>query len=302
MTNPPTEFAGNAAVAVLVRDGAAGVEVLLLERLMRGSFAGAWVFPGGYVDPEDAGTPAEYDAAAWATDVPVAEVPRALVAATRRAAVRETEEETGLRIDAASLLPMTCWVPPADSPKRMRAWYYLAPLEGEGGAGQEDAIQPGGARSSDQVRLSDGEHSAWEWLTPADALARHGAGEKRLVPPIWATLNWLAEAGDTVEQVTAAARGALASRAAGESAAHGGGGVVLDDPDAGTAFVEYRSQLLSEGERKFVLWHGDAQWRDDLAEAGHAPHPLHPVRQAGEQAAGAHRLDITGLPWTLTRR
>ena len=43
-----------AATVVLMRDGVDGVEVLLLERPHhRGSFAGAWVFPGGGVDEED---------------------------------------------------------------------------------------------------------------------------------------------------------------------------------------------------------------------------------------------------------
>ncbi|HEX5858760.1 MAG TPA: NUDIX domain-containing protein, partial [Microbacterium sp.] len=44
-----------AATVILARDGADGLEVLLIERPDRGSFAGAWVFPGGKLDPGDAG-------------------------------------------------------------------------------------------------------------------------------------------------------------------------------------------------------------------------------------------------------
>jgi len=45
------EVAGAAATVVLLRDGERGVEVLLAERPRdRGSFAGAWVFPGGAVE------------------------------------------------------------------------------------------------------------------------------------------------------------------------------------------------------------------------------------------------------------
>jgi 8-oxo-dGTP pyrophosphatase MutT (NUDIX family) len=44
----------DAATVVLARDGADGLEVLLLLRAERGDFnSGAWVFPGGLVDPGD---------------------------------------------------------------------------------------------------------------------------------------------------------------------------------------------------------------------------------------------------------
>ena len=38
---------------MLLRDGADGVETLLLERRASGDFGGAWVFPGGLVEPSD---------------------------------------------------------------------------------------------------------------------------------------------------------------------------------------------------------------------------------------------------------
>ena len=47
-----------AATVVIVRDSALGPEVLMIERPDRGSFAGAWVFPGGKLEPDD-GDPAE---------------------------------------------------------------------------------------------------------------------------------------------------------------------------------------------------------------------------------------------------
>jgi 8-oxo-dGTP pyrophosphatase MutT (NUDIX family) len=46
--------ARHAATVVLVRDGAAGLEVLLLQRAEKGDHnSGAWVFPGGLVDAGD---------------------------------------------------------------------------------------------------------------------------------------------------------------------------------------------------------------------------------------------------------
>src|SRR6187399_1716754 len=66
-----------AATVVLLRDGDHGLEVLMIERPDRGSFAGAWVFPGGKLDPGD-GDPADEPATAL------------------RAGTRETWEETGV--------------------------------------------------------------------------------------------------------------------------------------------------------------------------------------------------------------
>ena len=79
-----------AATAVLVRDGLDGVEVLMARRNSRLAFAGgAWVFPGGRVDPGD-----------WDGE-PVTDLrDRRMLDAARRAAVREAAEETGAVIEA----------------------------------------------------------------------------------------------------------------------------------------------------------------------------------------------------------
>lgn len=88
------------ATVLLVRDGdPGGLEVLLLERVLRSDFAGgALVFPGGKVDVADADLPAdrwrgpdpEFDAEDLGLDDP------ATALATRCAAVRETFEEAGV--------------------------------------------------------------------------------------------------------------------------------------------------------------------------------------------------------------
>jgi 8-oxo-dGTP pyrophosphatase MutT (NUDIX family) len=89
------------ATVLLVRDGepAGGLEVLLLERVLRSDFAGgALVFPGGKVDAADADLPADrwrgpdptLDAEELGLDDP------ATALATRSAAVRETFEEAGV--------------------------------------------------------------------------------------------------------------------------------------------------------------------------------------------------------------
>ena len=89
-----------AATVVLLRDAPEGPEVLLIRRHGRSGFAaGAWVFPGGVVDPED-GTP-------------------------ERAAIREAEEETGLLVQEP-LLRIARWITPEPEPRRYDAEFFLA--------------------------------------------------------------------------------------------------------------------------------------------------------------------------------
>ncbi|NUP75244.1 MAG: NUDIX hydrolase [Sinomonas sp.] len=171
---PTSAIAGDAATVVILRDGsgpegAAGVEVLLLERPGRGSFAGAWAFPGGRVDPGDAlpgepPLPGEDDGGAPALAAPLS---------VCRAAARETLEETALVIAADDLVPLSCWVPPQRAEKRLRTWFFLA-------------ADPGG-----EISLNEAEHVAFVWLSPAAALERHAAGEMILLPPTWVTLHGL---------------------------------------------------------------------------------------------------------------
>ena len=103
---------GTAATVVLLRDAPDGLQVLLLERPRnRGSFAGAWVFPGGVVDPEDYAQPGEDDDGE--------------LAAARLAGVRETAEETGLHLQPHHLEQLSCWVPPPEAPRRYKTWFFL---------------------------------------------------------------------------------------------------------------------------------------------------------------------------------
>ncbi|MFD4423006.1 NUDIX domain-containing protein [Agromyces sp. NPDC058484] len=156
---------GSAATVVLLRDGERGLEVLLAERPRdRGSFAGAWVFPGGAVDEADAaGGPVDGEDAA------------------RRAAVRETREEIGLELDRYDLVPFSHWTPPKGSPKQLRTTFFAMRV-------------PDG-----EIRPAPDEVMAVEWLRPIDALDRHAAGSMTLWPPTWVTLHGLARAASVDE-------------------------------------------------------------------------------------------------------
>ncbi|MCC3279656.1 NUDIX hydrolase [Arthrobacter sp. zg-Y40] len=150
-----TELTGTAATVVLLRDSGAGPEVLLLERPTAGSFGGAWVFPGGRVDPGDrrSGEPE--------------------AAAARRAGTRETGEETGLLLHPEDLVPLSCWYPPENIPRRYQTWFFAVKA-------------PAG-----DIRLNPGELLNHLWLAPAEALDRHRNGLMQLVPPTWVTLYGL---------------------------------------------------------------------------------------------------------------
>jgi 8-oxo-dGTP pyrophosphatase MutT (NUDIX family) len=161
----------SAATVVLLRDGVAGVEVLLGERPSdRGSFAGAWVFPGGAVDDADAaGDPIDSEPAA------------------RRAAARETLEEVGLHVDPDALVGFALWSPPEGVPKRLRTRFFAARSpEGELAVAADELV-------------------AAEWLRAEEALERHAAGAMTLYPPTWVTLHGLLGAA-SVDSVLATLR------------------------------------------------------------------------------------------------
>ncbi|WP_448003539.1 NUDIX hydrolase [Agromyces bauzanensis] len=160
------EVPGSAATVVLLRDGERGLEVLLAERPRdRGSFAGAWVFPGGAVDDEDA--------AGGSTDTEDA---------ARRAAVRETREEIGLELDPAELVAFSRWTPPpTTAQKRLNTAFFAVRV-------------PDG-----EIRPDPDEVMAVEWVRPVDALDRHSAGSMSLWPPTWVTLHGLKDAASVDE-------------------------------------------------------------------------------------------------------
>lgn len=150
---PPAFEPVPAASLILVRDGTAGLEVLMVRRTAKASFAAdAWVFPGGRVDPGDGGDPLSVETA-------------------RRAAVRETLEEAGVAVDPATVIPYSQWCPPPESPRRFLTWLFVA-----------------AAPSNGNVVVDGGEITDHRWTGPADALAARDEGRITLLPPTWVTL------------------------------------------------------------------------------------------------------------------
>ena len=99
------------------------------------------VFPGGGVDPADdeldRGTPGLAElAAAMGVTVDVA-------APFAAAAVREVEEESGVRLEVADLRGRAHWVTPAFEPRRYDTWILAAAMPRRpGGPGDLHRVRP----------------------------------------------------------------------------------------------------------------------------------------------------------------
>ena len=195
------------------------IQVLMLRRTAAMKFApGAYVFPGGSVDPADYGaelgwqgpSPAEFGARLGAS----AEVARALVCA----AVRETFEESGVLLAGEPDGPLAAPSGPAWEADRMAvaagALTLAELLSRRGLVLRADLLVPwarwitpeGEPRRFDArffaAALPDGQepvgHAAEAdhvaWLRPADAIGAAKAGELSLLPPTAATLGEFASA------------------------------------------------------------------------------------------------------------
>ena len=216
----------DAATVMLLRPAGAGggAEVLMLRRVAAMKFApGAYVFPGGSVDPADFGPamgwhgpdPAEFGARLGAS----AEMARALVCA----AVRETFEEAGVLLagapdggpaadpsdpsgpsweaDRAALVAGTLTLAELLSRRGLvlRAdllvpWARWITPEGEPrrfDARFFAAALPAGQLATGHAAESD--HIAW--LRPGDAIESARAGQISMLPPTATTLHDFAVAG-----------------------------------------------------------------------------------------------------------
>jgi 8-oxo-dGTP pyrophosphatase MutT (NUDIX family) len=110
-SDDPVSAPRPAATVIVVRGGDRELEVLLVQRTPAARFmAGAWVFPGGAVDP------GEDDVAA---------------------ARRELREEAAISLaDDAELVPFSRWITPDREPIRFDTRFYVAALP----AGTQPAV------------------------------------------------------------------------------------------------------------------------------------------------------------------
>ena len=161
-----------AATVILLRRGGShserGLEVLLVRRNPEARFMpGVWVFPGGAVDSAD-GDGEE---------------------AHRAAAVRELEEEAGIALEAAKLVPYSRWITPRVVPIRFDTRFYLAL------APPHSPPKPDGSETVDAG-----------WFGPKAALESHRAGDLPLVFPTIKHLESLLGFENAAEALEAARR------------------------------------------------------------------------------------------------
>lgn len=211
-----------AASLILLRDGAQGLETLMLVRAERDGDqrSGAAVFPGGVLDArdreahgvvtglDDAACSARLGVAAGGLDYVVAalrecfeEVGLLIVDGAFDAAAAEPWRHRlqsgevgaaefcatlGLRFDARPLLYWSHWLTPPGTPKRFDTRFFVAPAP----AGQ-------------QAVADEGEAVSLMWLTPAEALSRERG--LKLLPVTRRTLEELSRHADAAS-VFAAAR------------------------------------------------------------------------------------------------
>ena len=204
-----------AATVVLVRDTDEGMQVFLVQRARGSAFmGGAYVFPGGKLDPGD--TDAALLARCTGTDRERAREALCEQDASdpsealglHVAALRETFEEAGvLFADAASsldvaalraelaagaafgelverhqlalrvdrLVPFARWVTPAVEKRRFDARFFVAQVD-----------------ASESASHDERETIAAIWRTPREAIAMHHEGRIDLPPPTLRTLEELA--------------------------------------------------------------------------------------------------------------
>jgi 8-oxo-dGTP pyrophosphatase MutT (NUDIX family) len=175
-----------AATVLLLRDGPGGLQTWLLRRVPKMAFApGMSVFPGGGVDSVDSGGEVPETAGAVAERFGIATTHAAVLL---RAAVRELEEETGVRLPAEVLLPWARWITPEVEPRRYDTFFFAAPI-------------PDGATAA--ALTSEASHA--DWIPVAQALAEYERDERPMLPPTVVNLTELATLPDIAAVLAAAA-------------------------------------------------------------------------------------------------
>lgn len=135
------------ATVILLRDGALGLELLILKRNPALKTNGDhWVFPGGKLESAEL----ELQDREWGE---------------RLAAARECTEECGLTVKPENLITYSRWVTPSIIPKRFDTGFYITKAE-------------------DQVVIIDNsEIIDYDWIKPAEILPLMKSGDIKVRPP-----------------------------------------------------------------------------------------------------------------------
>jgi glyoxylase-like metal-dependent hydrolase (beta-lactamase superfamily II)/8-oxo-dGTP pyrophosphatase MutT (NUDIX family) len=198
----------SAATVLLLRNGPQGLEVLMTRRAMTASFApGAYVFPGGGIDPADALSHPQAARRATQTDAQLTQAIAAIresfeelgillarhadgrmaddtdiTALDRHASAAEFAEQCqqrGLTLAADKVYLLAHWVTDRDLPRRFDVPFLVAQMP--------DGQTP---------VADDNEQFEPVWVRPANALSRHAAGDFFIIFPTIRTLERLQHFAD----------------------------------------------------------------------------------------------------------
>lgn len=211
-----------AATVILLRDADDGLETLLLRRNSKLAFhGGAWVFPGGRIDPQDYPTHDTQDD----------------MAAARHAAVREAHEEAGLVIAPERLVFFSHWTTPEGRPQRFSTWFFVT------------------TASTGAVQIDGGEIHAHQWMQPSHALEAQRTREIELPPPTFVTLLKLTRYSSVKEALTTLAHHPPETYFP-RTLPIAGGACALYAEDAG-----YETRDVARHGARHRLWMLDSGWR-----------------------------------------
>jgi recombination protein RecT len=189
-----------AATVLLLRDGPEGVEVLMTRRSATASFApGAYVFPGGGIDAADEAAHAIAARRPTQKDLHLTQAIAAIresfeelgvllarhadgrfastedvAALDRHAPFADQCRARGLQLAADQVFVLAHWITDRDLPRRFDVPFLVARM-------------PGGQ----QPVADEAEQFEPVWVRPADALARHKAGQFFIIFPTIRTLERL---------------------------------------------------------------------------------------------------------------
>lgn len=172
----------HAATLALLRPSEDGFEVLVQQRSSSMKFAPSmYVFPGGAVEASDlaAAQGLNWTRQHFRTGVdlsgPDEQPDPPSTAALAVAASREADEEAGIRVPVADLVPIAHWLTPAVEPRRFDTRFFAAVVP---------AGQP--------IRDESGETTTSLWLHPQAAIQAWREGRMPMLPPTVSVLRQLA--------------------------------------------------------------------------------------------------------------
>ena len=198
-----------AATVVLLREGDQGPEAFLLKRKLTASFMpGAYVFPGGMVDPEDAGLGLDPFLVAAAREcfeeagILLARAPNGEAPTGRKdwqhhrheimatpSLFRSFLKDRHLSLASDAVRPWSWWLTPEVEKRRFDTRFFVA------------------SAPPRQEGIPDGEETTHAcWMPVAEAMERYQSGSIKMAPPTVATMVEMS-AFSTVASIMAQAPG-----------------------------------------------------------------------------------------------